>query len=374
MADKITDMNAYKQSAAYQSLGIDKLQEQLAGYQTDDAALRQQAEAEYKPTYDANLEALKQQTAQQIQGYQGQLAGLGTAYDKQREKTNESYNQSILSASNALTRRGLGRSSLVATQGAYLEKQRNEALADINADQTAAANAINEKIALLTDQAAQSEKTMAGSYASQIEARMNELKQKNQSAATSLQLQISALQQQGYQAYQEQLLKQQQIEREQANLDREYKTQQEQWQKEFDAQQAIQELNRLTAERNWELAQREQQLAEDQFAWEKEQYAKKSSGGGSSGSSYGGSTNPAPTPAPETTPDSDNWIDKLLGNTPPETPENLVGGALAPLLNKTATVNKTSDEQKALLKTNAAKMQTGKQSIASSKFASLLKK
>lgn len=261
MPDKTTDMDAYKQSGAYQSLGIDKLQEQLAGYQTDDASLRQQAEAQYKPTYDTQIEALRQQTAQQIQGYQGQLAGLGTAYDQQRRQTNEGYDQSILSASNALTRRGLGRSSLVATQGAYLEKQRNQTLADINANQNAAVNAINEKIALLTDQAAQSEKTMAGSYAAQIEARMNELRQHNQSAATNLQLQITALQQQGYQAYQQQLL-----------------------------------------------AEREQQLAEDQFAYTKEQNAKKSSGGGSSSSSVN------PAPAPEASPSSDDIFNKLLGN------------------------------------------------------------
>lgn len=268
MADKTIDMNAYKQSGAYQSLGIDKLQEQLAGYQTDDAALRQQAEAQYKPTYDAELQALKNQTAQQIQGYQGQLAGMGTSYDRQRRQINEGYDQSILSASNALTRRGLGRSSLVATQGAYLEKQRNEALADINADQTAAANAINEKIALLTDQAAQNEKLMAGNYASQIENRINELREKNQSAATSLQLQIAALQQQGYEAYQNWLLQQQ----------------------------------------NHELALRDQQLAEDQFAWQKEQAAKKS--GGSSGG-YSAAQNL--TPAPQN-PSSDDLLDKLMGD------------------------------------------------------------
>ena len=140
---------AYKQSSYYQNLGIDKLQEQLSGYQTDDATLRQQAEAQYKPTYDAELQALQHQTQQQIQGYNSQLAGLGSAYDQQRQQTNDSYNESILSASNALTRRGLGRSSLVATQGAYLENKRNQALSQINADQTAAVNAINEKIALL---------------------------------------------------------------------------------------------------------------------------------------------------------------------------------------------------------------------------------
>ena len=342
---------AYKQSSYYQNLGIDKLQEQLSGYQTDDATLRQQAEAQYKPTYDAELQALQHQTQQQIQGYNSQLAGLGSAYDQQRQQTNDSYNESILSASNALTRRGLGRSSLVATQGAYLENKRNQALSQINADQTAAVNAINEKIALLTDQAAQSEKLLAGNYASQIEARMNELKQQNQTAATNLQLQIAALQQEGYNAWVAQ-----------QNADRDYQTQQQQyadqlaqqqwqnqfneqqyqssldqWLKEFEAQQALQQQNQANADREYELALREMQLAEDQFAFEKEQATKKSSGGGSSDN--GGSYTPTPTPDAQ---DSDNLLDMLMGvgGTIADTANNATNGLLGKIAGAVATAAK----------------------------------
>lgn len=204
-ADAVS-MEKFKETPYYQSLGIETLEQQLDGYQRDDAALRQQAENQYKPTYDAEVEALRQQLAQQVRGYEGQLSGMGAAYDRQRRNTSQAYDESAVNLNNALAKRGLGRSSLVSTQGAYLENQRNQALGDIDRDEVQAIDAINEKIALLTDQAAQSERTMAGNYARQLENRINELKEKNQSASISLQLQIAALQQQGYEAYQKWLL------------------------------------------------------------------------------------------------------------------------------------------------------------------------
>ena len=164
-----------------------------------------------------------------------------------------------MSLNNALTKRGLGRSSLVSTQGTYLENQRNQALGDIDRDETNAINAINEKIALLTDQAAQSEKTLSGNYARQIEARINELRTQNQTAATNLQLQIAALQMQGYQAYQE-----------------------------------------------WLLAQRSQELAEEEFEWTKSKH----SSSGSSGS-YGYSASSTNNSQADT--GSDSYLDNLLG-------------------------------------------------------------
>jgi len=201
------DMEQFRATPYYQGLGIEALQGQLAGYTTDDAALRQQAEAQYRPTYDAEVEALRQQLAQQVQGYGGQIEGIGASYDRQRRSTNEAYDQSAVQLDNALTKRGLGRSSLVASQGAYLEKQRNRALEEIDRDENQAISAINERIAQLTDQAAQSERTLAGNYARQLENRVNELKTQNRNASVSLQLQIAALQQQGYEAYQDWLLR-----------------------------------------------------------------------------------------------------------------------------------------------------------------------
>ena len=204
---------------------------------------------------------------------------------------------------------------------------------------------------MLTDQAAQSEKLLAGNYASQIEARMNELKQQNQTAATNLQLQIAALQQEGYNAWVAQ-----------QNADRDYQTQQQQyadqlaqqqwqnqfneqqyqssldqWLKEFEAQQALQQQNQANADREYELALREMQLAEDQFAFEKEQATKKSSGGGSSDN--GGSYTPTPTPDAQ---DSDNLLDMLMGvgGTIADTANNATNGLLGKIAGAVATAAK----------------------------------
>lgn len=305
---QLTPMQQFQQSGYYQSLGLDKLQQQLAGYATDDATLRAQAEALYKPTYLTELEALRQQLALQQQAYKSQLEGMGTAYDQQRRATNQAYDESAVDLNNALTKRGLGRSSLVSTQGAYLENKRNTALGDIDASEAAARNALLEKIALLTDQSAQNEKLLASNYAQQLEARIQELRQQNQSAATSLQLQIAQLQQQGYQAYQQQLM-----------------------------------------------AEREQQLAEDQFEYAKTQKSSSGSGSKSSSGSYSSvSSNTSAQP-----PSSDSLLDKLLGGdktSVADTANTNIGSAAGvvidlvknyknPLLNKNAsawTVKKPS--------------------------------
>lgn len=217
-----TSMDDFKNTPYYQGLGIEGLQAQLAGYQQDDAQLRRQAEAQYQPTYESELDAVRQGLARELQGYNAQLAGTGAAYDQQRRRTGQAYDESAAEMNNSLTKRGLGRSSLVATQGAYLQNQRNQALSDIDRAEKDAISAINERIALLTEQAAQSERTLAGNYARQLESRINEMRMQNQTAAISLQLQIAALQQQGYEAYQDWLLGMRQQELAEQEFEAEY--------------------------------------------------------------------------------------------------------------------------------------------------------
>lgn len=204
---KAADLDEFKATPYYQGLGIERLQEQAAGFNVDDDVLRQQAEAEYSPGYQTELESVRQQLEKEVQGLNGRKSGIEAAYDRQRRQVDESYDESAVGLENELNRRGLGRSSLVSAQGAYLEKQRNQELSDIGRDENAAISAINDRIALLTSQAAQNERTLSANYARQLQDRVNELKQENRNASISLQLQIAALQQQGYEAYQEWLLK-----------------------------------------------------------------------------------------------------------------------------------------------------------------------
>lgn len=200
------DMQEFKESAYYQSLGIESLQEALKQYMQDNDALYAQAEAQYRPTYEREMEALSQQRDAQELGYQQRLDRLASAYERQRRRVGQSYDESAVNLNNALTKRGLGRSSLVSTQGAYLENQRNQALEDIHREEMDDIQEINDRIALLTNQTAESQKTLTQNYARQLESRISALRQQNQTAAVSLQLQIAALQQQGYEAYQKWLL------------------------------------------------------------------------------------------------------------------------------------------------------------------------
>ena len=194
----------------------------LKQYTQDDAALRAQAEAQYRPGYETEMEAIRQKRDAQALQYQQQLDDLGLAYERQRRRANQAYDESAVDLNNALTKRGMGRSSLVSTQGAYLQNQRNQALSDIDREEMGDIQSINEKIAQLTSQAAESQNTLARNYAQQLENKIASLRTQNQSAAVSLQLQIAALQQQGYEAYQKWLLDNRKVVLDEKEHDAEY--------------------------------------------------------------------------------------------------------------------------------------------------------
>ncbi len=195
----------YKKSDWYDAQTAQTLQRRLDALSIDDKTLRAQAEAEYRPAYETQKNALRDTLERETAAAQSEREALGSAYAKRRRLANESYNQSAASLNNTLNARGLGRSSLTATQNAYLERERGRTLDDISAEENNAAESINKRIAQLAENAARDERTLERSYADQLTNRINNLKSANQSAAISLQLQIAALQQQGYEAYQNHL-------------------------------------------------------------------------------------------------------------------------------------------------------------------------
>ena len=177
MAD--TTFDKYKSSGYYGATNIVTLQEQLAQYAVDDESLRKQAQAQYQPTYDSTRLS-----------YQNQLGELTAGQDAQIRQINQSYDKSLGTLNSSLLKRGLGRSSLVGTMGVALENQRAQAIGDKTTEYLAQQNSINSQIQQLD-----------ASYAQQIEARINELREANKTAATQLQLQIAELQYNGYLAY-----------------------------------------------------------------------------------------------------------------------------------------------------------------------------
>ena len=195
---------AYRQSDWYDAESVDGLRRRLDALSAGDEALRAQAEAEQRPAYETQKNALRDALERETASAQTERDALASTYDS---LANESYDRSAAALNNALNARGLGRSSLTGTQNAYIERERSRALDDIGAEEAASVNAINRRIAQLTESAARDERTLDGNYASQLNSRVNALKSANQTAAISLQLQIAALQQQGYEAYREHLLR-----------------------------------------------------------------------------------------------------------------------------------------------------------------------
>ena len=198
---------AYRQSDWYDAESVDGLRRRLDALSAGDEALCAQAEAEQRPAYETQKNALRDALERETASAQTERDALASTYDRRRRLANESYDRSAAALNNALNARGLGRSSLTGTQNAYIERERNRALDDIGAEEAASVNAINRRIMQLTESAARDERTLDGNYASQLNSRVNALKSANQTAAISLQLQIAALQQQGYEAYREHLLR-----------------------------------------------------------------------------------------------------------------------------------------------------------------------
>ena len=198
---------AYKQSDWYDAESIDGLRRRLDTLSQSDDALRSQAEAEYRPDYEAQKNALRDTIERETASAQAERNALASTYDRRRRLANESYDRSAAALNNTLNARGLGRSSLTGTQNAYLERERGRTLDDIGAEESENVNAINRRIAQLAENAARNERTLDGSYADKLASRVSALKSANQTAAISLQLQIAALQQQGYEAYRDSLLK-----------------------------------------------------------------------------------------------------------------------------------------------------------------------
>lgn len=278
--------DAYLQSGEYQSLGINELQENLSNYQKTDAELRAESEAQYKPTYDAQKLSYNQEMESTVLGYENQLRELNSTKDYDIDAITAKYNQSINDMYSTLTKRGLGRSSLVSTQGSYLQNAMGKEVSQKLKEYSASAASINANIALARKQAADSIQLLDANYATQIENRITELRNSNQTNYTNLMLQIAQLQQSGYQAYIDNINTQKQMELSQRELDNSIAISQE----ELKLKQKQLELSEKELENATALNESNIGLNSAQAAYYNKM-AKGSSGGGSSGSNANNSGN-----------------------------------------------------------------------------------
>ena len=172
-------MDEYKKTAFYSNTNVAELQKQLANFNMTDAEAREQAEAQYKPSYDLEKADLE-----------NNLAQVMASRDRDIRKLNTQYDRTLNSIMAGLNARNMGRSSLVNTQGVETENARNSAIADTSYEYLLKQNEINSNI-----------QKSGANYAQNVENRANELMQENTGQRIQLLTQIAQLQQQGYSAY-----------------------------------------------------------------------------------------------------------------------------------------------------------------------------
>lgn len=189
----------YQNSGHYDALDLDRLYALLQNYQRTPDQLRQDAINQYQPTYEMERLAQQHMTETTIQGLQNQAASLQFDYDKRLRQTASTYAQNLSNMLNNLTKRGMGRSSLVGTGSVSMANAQNREMQQIWDQFQVESSGIHENIALATRQGAEALAQLGTNYAQQVEARQTELMNQQQTAATQLQLQIAQLQYQGYQ-------------------------------------------------------------------------------------------------------------------------------------------------------------------------------
>ena len=169
---------AEKNSEKNQALAALKQQyEDVSGGYTPKTAeeLEAQARDEYKSQYDRLTLAARQQQEQQDLALEGQIEGIGRAYDKQREQTNKVYDRNVSEADRRLLSRGMQRSSYGQQTLSNIDLERADAIADINAQQSSDEANIAAQRAQLKRQLADTERGYAENLESDVRARQQQL-------------------------------------------------------------------------------------------------------------------------------------------------------------------------------------------------------
>ena len=183
MADK-TSMATYNKTGFAASSGVTELKGQLPNFPTGDAAVRQQAEAQYADTYATEQDSLKTQ-----------LSALITAQNNDSELLNKQYEKSITTMMAQLEKRGLNVGGLPQAQTDALERFHNEVMTQ------------RQKVYDVQRAGVQANlDTLRGNYELNVTRRMNDIRNRNLESVNSLLTTIAQLQSGSYQAYIDYLL------------------------------------------------------------------------------------------------------------------------------------------------------------------------
>lgn len=135
-----------------------------------------QARAAYDPIYNANREGLTQAAEQYYLALEQQLAGLGTAYDRQREDTAQAFADVYSEADRQSLSRGMQRSSYTGQTLANINTQGAKAQDDISAAQTQAETNLYDQRTLYEQQLGQSLTRLAADYETNVASYANQLR------------------------------------------------------------------------------------------------------------------------------------------------------------------------------------------------------
>lgn len=140
---------------------------------------RAEAEAQYDPSYQAKLEALKQQNASQKQALDQSKTGINANFDQQSKLQNLNNTMNKNNMSNAMLGRGLGNSSIAVSGLAGQDATNARYLNDINTARAGALNNVDEQMAMLDRNLASTQGQMAASREDEIRALMNNMEDRD---------------------------------------------------------------------------------------------------------------------------------------------------------------------------------------------------
>ena len=148
----------------------------LRGYMTDEE-ISAYAENLLRPTLKAGLEASQQQYEASKLGYEQEIENLAAQLTQAIQKQQESYRQSDAGLETAALARGMGRSSYLLDAKTQLSRALSDTIRSLTDESTRQSGQIQQKITLAGQQNAQTQGRLNTDYASQLAAKVQELKE-----------------------------------------------------------------------------------------------------------------------------------------------------------------------------------------------------
>ncbi|MFR1759377.1 MAG: hypothetical protein ACLSX2_06715 [Christensenellaceae bacterium] len=178
---QLTQMLEQKQSAAYDNPYTQQLLDLVKP--KDDEAYRQQAEAALRPGLNAQLEALSQSMDDANQGYERNKAELQRQAEASRQQLDADYADLRGDLETAALRRGMGRSSYLTDNLAYLGAQQARAQSNVESQLAQDLKDIGEAQALAQQHYQQTVQRLQDDMLDDLASYESALREKDKSAA-----------------------------------------------------------------------------------------------------------------------------------------------------------------------------------------------